>query len=66
MQKFDKNFTKLSLVEVEEPKKEEIIKGFNKIKNELLGASSGEETNKIIRNILNILIQYLLFLILFI
>ena len=49
MQKFDKNFTKLSLVEVEEPKKEEIIKGFNKIKNELLNASSGEETNKIIK-----------------
>ena len=49
MQKFDKNFKKFSDVEVEEPKKEEIIKGFAKIKNELLNASSGEETNKIVK-----------------
>ena len=49
MQKLNKNFTKLSEVEIEEPKKEEIIKGFNKIKKELLEAKSGEETNKAIK-----------------
>lgn len=49
MQKLNKNFTKLSEVEIEEPKKEEIIKGFNRIKKELLEANSGEETNKAIK-----------------
>lgn len=49
MQKFNKNFTKLSEVEVEEPSKEDIIKSANKIKKELLEAKNKEEVIKAVK-----------------